>query len=62
MRAGWLRHMLATLDASGVPAYLDTLEEDNLPIYEHLGFDVADESTVPGTGLTLWAMLRHARP
>jgi len=57
-----LRHMIARMDAAGLPSYLETAEKQNVPLYEHFGFRVVDESTVPGTSLTNWAMLREARP
>jgi GNAT superfamily N-acetyltransferase len=53
-----LRHMLARLDAAGTPCYLETLDEQNVALYEHFGFKLAEASTVPGTRATLWAMLR----
>jgi ribosomal protein S18 acetylase RimI-like enzyme len=56
-----LRHMIARLDAVGLPGYLETAEEQNVGLYEHFGFTVVDKSTVPGTNLTNWAMLRKAR-
>jgi ribosomal protein S18 acetylase RimI-like enzyme len=54
-----LRHMLARLDAAGTPCYLDTLDEQNVGLYEHFGFAVVEASTVPGTQLPMWAMLRR---
>lgn len=56
-----LRHMVARMDAAGLPAYLETLEEQNVRLYEHFGFTVVDKSIIPGTNLTNWAMLREAR-
>ena len=56
-----LRHMLSRMDAAGLPVYLETAEEQNVRFYEHFGFIVVDESTVPGTSFTNWAMLREAR-
>jgi len=56
-----LRQMLARIDEAGVPCYLDTLEEQNVRLYEHFGFTVAEESAIPETNLTNWAMLRKAR-
>jgi ribosomal protein S18 acetylase RimI-like enzyme len=55
-----LRHMLARLDAAGTPCYLDTLDEQNVGLYEHFGFSVLEASTVPGTEFPMWAMLRRA--
>ncbi len=56
-----LRQMLARADEAGLPCYLETLEEQNVRLYEHFGFAVAEESTVPETSLTNWAMLREAQ-
>ena len=53
--------MLTRIDEAGLPCYLETLEEQNVPLYEHFGFAVAEESTIPETELTNWAMLREAR-
>jgi len=54
-----IRPMLTRIDKEGLPCYLETLDERNVPIYEHLGFKVVDESTVPNTSITNWAMLRE---
>lgn len=53
--------MLDRIDEAGLPCYLETLEEQNVRLYEHFGFVVAEESAIPGTNLTNWAMLREAR-
>ena len=56
-----LRPMLARIDAEGLPCYLETLDAQDVPIYEHFGFRVIEESGVPNTDLTNWAMLRKAQ-
>ena len=56
-----LRPMLARTDGEGLPCYLETLDERNVRIYEHFGFEVVEESAIPDTSLTNWAMLREAR-
>jgi len=56
-----LRRMLARIDEAGLPCYLETLEEQNVRLYEHFGFVVTEESAIPETNLTNWAMLREAR-
>jgi len=53
-----IRPMLTRIDEEGLPCYLETLDEHNVPLYEHLGFKVVDEATIPKTSLTNWAMLR----
>ena len=54
-----IRPMLTRIDEEGRPCYLETLDEHNVPLYEHLGFKVIDKATVPKTSLTNWAMLRE---
>ncbi|MFC1957417.1 GNAT family N-acetyltransferase [Chloroflexota bacterium] len=56
-----LRPMLSRIDEEGLPCYLETLEEQNVRLYDHFGFKVIEESNVPNTNLTNWAMLRDAR-
>jgi len=56
-----LRQMLARIDEAGLPCYLETLEEQNVQLYEHFGFAVVEESSIPETSLTNWAMLREPR-
>jgi ribosomal protein S18 acetylase RimI-like enzyme len=53
-----LRHMLTRMDIMGLPSYLEASAEQNVRFYERFGFNVVDESTIPGTNLTNWAMLR----
>lgn len=53
-----LRPVLNKLDKELIPCYLETLDEKDVPIYEHFGFKVLEKSSVPGTNLTNWAMLR----
>jgi ribosomal protein S18 acetylase RimI-like enzyme len=53
--------MLARIDEEGLPCYLETPDERNVPLYEHFGFTVVDRSTIPETDLANWAMLRPKR-
>jgi ribosomal protein S18 acetylase RimI-like enzyme len=55
-----LSPMLVRIDEEGLPCYLETMDEKDVPLYEHFGFQVVDESTVPATNLTNWAMLRES--
>lgn len=41
----------------GIPAYLETANEDNLGLYARLGFEVTGEYRVPN-GPRFWSMLR----
>ncbi|MEG3180018.1 GNAT family N-acetyltransferase [Sphingomonas sp. LT1P40] len=49
----------AGLDRTGgLPVYLETAKERNLPFYLGLGFRVTDEWSVPGGGPRFWSMIR----
>jgi hypothetical protein len=52
--------MLARRDEECIPCYLETIDEENISLYEHFGFKVVEKSAVPKTNLTNWAMLRIA--
>ncbi|MFC1899545.1 GNAT family N-acetyltransferase [Chloroflexota bacterium] len=54
-----IRPMLSRIDEEGLPCYLETLEEQNVLLYEHFGFEIVEESMIPKTSLTNWAMLRQ---
>ena len=51
-----MRYTLDRAAAAGVPCYLDSADERNLPFYERLGFHVAEAGVVPGCELRAWAM------
>jgi GNAT superfamily N-acetyltransferase len=53
-----LQPMLARADSDGLPCYLETLAERNLPLYERHGFHVAASGEIPGGGPMAWAMVR----
>lgn len=53
--------MFARTDEEGLSYYLETIEENNISLYEHFGFTVVDESNVPETSFTNWAMLREVQ-
>jgi GNAT superfamily N-acetyltransferase len=55
-----IRRQLATADAAGMPAYLESSKESNIPIYQNFGFAVTGELNMPG-GPTIWPMWRPAR-
>jgi GNAT superfamily N-acetyltransferase len=52
-----LRPVLDTCDREGMPAYLESSKEVNVPFYRRHGFEVTGEVTVEG-GPTLWTMWR----
>ncbi len=55
-----IRRGLAKADAAGMPAYLESSKETNIPIYQSFGFEVTGEIALPN-GPTLWPMWRKAR-
>ena len=55
-----IKPMLNRLDEERLPCYLDTLDAKNVGIYEHLGFKLVNESIIPGTELTCWALISSA--
>ena len=55
-----MRRHLAIADASGLPCYLESSKEKNIPIYASFGFEVTEEIKLIG-GPTLYAMWRKAR-
>jgi ribosomal protein S18 acetylase RimI-like enzyme len=57
-----LREVLAGLDNDGVPAYLESSNERNLPLYERNGFRVVGELRALGRGPTIWRMWREPEP
>ena len=57
-----MRSRLVRLDAAGMPAYLESSKESNVPFYERLGFAVTRELRIPGGGPSLWLMWRDPRP
>ncbi|HUY22159.1 MAG TPA: GNAT family N-acetyltransferase [Acidimicrobiales bacterium] len=57
-----LRAVLGRVDAEGLPAYLESSKESNVPFYARHGFGVTGEIHTPRGGPTLWLMWRHPRP
>jgi GNAT superfamily N-acetyltransferase len=57
-----IRPFLEKADSQNVIAYTDTVTRSNVPLYEHFGFQCVEESAVEGTGITVFALRRPARP
>ena len=52
-----MRPILARAGAEGLPCYLETQNERNVPFYERHGFEVVSDGEVPKRGLRGWAMV-----
>jgi ribosomal protein S18 acetylase RimI-like enzyme len=57
-----MRSRLARCDAAGMPAYLESSKERNVPFYERHGFTVTRELKIPAGGPLLWLMWRDPQP
>jgi len=53
--------ILERCDREGVPAYLESSKEINVPLYERNGFKVTEEFVVPNGGPKVWLMWRDPR-
>jgi ribosomal protein S18 acetylase RimI-like enzyme len=53
-----IRGMLSRIDEEGLPCYVETEGEKNVAMYEHFGFEVLEEFTIPNSKDKLIAMLR----
>jgi GNAT superfamily N-acetyltransferase len=57
-----LRQVLVGADTDGLPAYLESSNDRNLPLYERNGFRVVGELQALGYGPTIWRMWREPPP
>jgi ribosomal protein S18 acetylase RimI-like enzyme len=55
-----IKPMLEQLEKQNLDCFLETQDPADVAIYRHFGFETIDESPVPGTPLTSWAMLKKA--
>ncbi len=53
-----IQPVLARADRAGLPCYLETTNDVNLPFYEKHGFTIMSDGVVPGTQLRVWGMRR----
>jgi len=53
-----LRPILELADSQKVITCTDTVTRGNVPFYEHFGFQLAEESAIPSTGITVFALRR----
>jgi ribosomal protein S18 acetylase RimI-like enzyme len=57
-----MRPVLDHCDAEGLPCYLESSKERNVPFYRRHGFEVVEEVPLPGNGPSLWTMWREPQP
>ena len=55
-----LRAGLARADASHLPCYLETMNPENVPLYQKFSFRVVEEKDIPGSNVHVWSMVRPA--
>jgi ribosomal protein S18 acetylase RimI-like enzyme len=56
-----MRPVLHHCDAEGIPCYLESSKQRNVPFYRRHGFEVVEEVQLPGDGPPLWTMWRQPR-
>lgn len=56
-----MRPVLDHCDAEGLPAYLESSKERNIPFYARHGFAVVKEVPLPNGGPSIWTMWREPR-
>ena len=52
---------LEIVDANKMPCYLETQNQNNVPLYQRFGFEVVSDNEIPQGGLHNWGMLRQKR-
>jgi ribosomal protein S18 acetylase RimI-like enzyme len=57
-----LRALMEESDRTGVPLYLETETDENRRMYEHYGFELLSEISLPVVGLPMWQLLREPAP
>ena len=55
-----LKPMLAKLDENNLPCYLET-HERNIPLYEHFGFELIEQISLPEFDENVWLMMRYSK-
>jgi ribosomal protein S18 acetylase RimI-like enzyme len=57
-----MRPVLEHCDAEGLPCYLESSKERNVPFYRRHGFEVVKEVQLPADGPPIWTMWREPQP
>lgn len=53
-----VRALIDKSERAGIPIYLETETESNVRMYEHFGFEVVKEITLPIINLPMWELTR----
>ncbi len=53
-----MQPVFALADREGLPCYLEADKAKNVPFYQRHGFEVVEESDLPGGGMHYWTMKR----
>ncbi|HEY4376163.1 MAG TPA: GNAT family N-acetyltransferase [Acidimicrobiales bacterium] len=56
-----IHHVTDRCDEEGIPCYLESSKEKNVPFYARHGFEVTEEYGLPGNGPSLWGMWREPK-
>ena len=62
MGSALMRPVLEHCDGEGLPCYLESSKERNVPFYRRHGFEVVKQVSLPGDGPPIWTMWREPRP
>ena len=54
-----MQPVLEQADKEGIPCYLETENEQNIGVYQRLGFNVVESKAIPIINITTWALLRE---
>ena len=57
-----MRPVLSHCDREGIPCYLESSKERNIPFYRRHGFEVVQEVPLGGGGPSIWTMWREPQP
>jgi GNAT superfamily N-acetyltransferase len=57
-----IRQITDRCDRAGLPAYLESSKEANVPYYQRFGFEVTGETQLGTDGPTIWFMWREPQP
>lgn len=57
--AAMIRPVLAEADRAGLACYLETPNQKNVPLYQHLGFKIVVDEVERVSGVRFWTFLRE---